>query len=179
MEQSYKYKPSWYKISLLVLGLIVIFVGGYFLAKKFRSPKGPENDPQKITLTQAAQVGEEATLKLLVQIEQPKGRPENMSGRYERGDIVLTAPADKEFSDAEKTGFLIIKMDLTEKQAELLSLSLKEATGGKDPAGNPETKDVKRRKFALDLAKIGIAPDDFKGKEITDKIFTWDALYLK
>jgi hypothetical protein len=157
--------------------LILILAGGVFYFLKNKRASGPKDE--KITLEQAAQIGEKTTHKLLVQIEEPKGRPEDLKGRYERGDIVLIAPGDKEFSEAEVSGFLIIKMDLTEKQAEMLVRSKETETGEKDESGQPMTEQLKRRKYSVDLGKAGIAPDDFAGREISGRIFKWDIVSEK
>lgn len=126
-------------------------------------------DPYKLTMDEAGKVGETKTAKLLVQVAPSR------EGRFERGDIVLVAAEDKEFSLAEKEGFLIINVFLTEKQQQLLLLSMR---GEKeDESGRPV--DIKRRKFTVDLEKIGIAPDDIKGKIISDKVFEDEVLIEK
>ncbi len=125
----------------------------------------------KITLKKAAKIGQIETNKLLVQIEENKG-----NGRYERGDVVLTASSTKEFSLAEKSGFLIIKMDLTPTQADMITRSL-ESKVGEDENG-PVYETLKRRKYAVDLEKVGISSDDFKGRELDD-IYKWDILVEK
>jgi hypothetical protein len=131
------------------------------------------------TLEEAAKMGEMTTHKLLVQIETPRGREEDLKGRYQRGDVVLTKPADFQFSEAEKTGFLILHMDLTEKQAMILVQSKKIDTGKNDQDGRPKTDTATRRRFAVDLGKIGIPDTDEKGREITDKVYKWDILIEK
>jgi hypothetical protein len=130
---------------------------------------------ENLTLSRAAKVGEVTTHKLMVQIEEPR----SAQGRYERGDIVMATPGDKEFSEAEKGGFLILRMDITEKQAEILMRSLMEKTGEKDELGKPIESMAKRRKHAIDLSEIGIAADDFRGREMTDKIWKWDIVIEK
>ena len=159
--------------------VIIIIAGIIFGAIKFFKNNSTGDPYDNLTLSEAAKMGETQTYKLMIQIETPKGLPEDTEGRYERGDIVLILPADHGFSPAEKEGFLIIKMDLTQKQTELLTRSLEEIknppTGGKNKeTGEPERETLKRRKYTVDLTKIGIAPDDQKGREITDKTFEWE-----
>jgi len=151
--------------SILMLLVIVVFV------MKGRESIDPYDD--NITLKQAAKIGQEVTHKLLVQIEESKGE-----GRYERGDVILTASSTKQFSRAEKEGFLIIKMDLTPTQADVLVRSLRRETDQEDPEGNLVFENVKRRKYAVDLEKIDIEPDDFRGREVNET-YTWDILYEK
>jgi len=136
-------------------------------------------DNNKLTLKQAYKMGEMNTYKILVQIKNPKGGSENPEGRYERGDVILVAPADKQFSDTEKDIFLVIRMDLTPKQAEILTLALSKDTDQKGEDGRLERESLKRRKFYADLSAIGIADDDEQGREIEDKIFKWDILREK
>ena len=148
-----------------MLLVIVVFV------MKGRESIDPYDD--NITLKQAAKIGQEVTHKLLVQIEESKGE-----GRYERGDVILTASSTKQFSRAEKEGFLIIKMDLTPTQADVLVRSLRRETDQEDPEGNLVFENVKRRKYAVDLEKINIETNDFRGREVNET-YTWDILYEK
>ena len=160
---------------VILIALALLVIGGFFLWRKYSIPK----DAQKLTLTQAARMGEFTQQKLLVQISRPKGTADNVKGRYERGDIVLVADADKEFSATEKSIFLIIKMDLTPKQKEILTLSMVKDTGEKDEDNRPVEETLKRRKFYVDLKAVGIADEDEGGKEITDKSFEWSILKQK
>jgi len=132
------------------------------------------NNHQANPLIQAGKTGEKATMQVLIQIGNLRGCT---SGCLERGDVVMTADADKEWSIAEKEGFLIIKMDLTPAQDQLLVKPL-EKDLGKDERGRPKTEQLKRRQYAIDLSKIGIAPDDEKGRVI-NKTFGWDVVYEK
>lgn len=163
------------KIILVILSAAILIVGSVLIWQKNKTPKEP-------TLQEASKMGELATHKLLVQIENPKGKAEDLAERYERGDIVLIFPSEHQFSLAEKEGFLILQMDLTPAQAEILVKALEEektfwqeitSRGEKTP------KNLKRRRFAVDLSKIGVGPDDQKGKEIGDKIFEWDIIIEK
>jgi len=101
------------------------------------------------------------------------------SSRLERGDVVLAKPSDWQFSDAEKSGFLIIKVRINETLANLIIHPLNEirSLASDDKPAAPE--EIKRRKFAVDLAKIGIAKDDEKGREIDDHTFDYNILYQK
>lgn len=156
---------------IIFIAVVIILAGSIWFYEKNKKPAG---DPdEKLTLAEAAEMGETVAYKLMIQIETPKGNPEDLKGRYEKGDIVLILPASHEFSTAEKEGFLIIKVDLTEKQTQLLTRSLNEIKKEKDEAGMPLRETLKRRKFYVDLAKIGIAGNDQKGHEITDKSFKW------
>lgn len=171
------------KIYFAVIAIIILIAGSFWLWKKTNIAKQP-------TLQEAGKMGELATNKLMVQIENPKGNAEDIKGRYERGDIVLIMPADHQFSPAEKEGFLILQMDITPSQAQILTQSLQEqkmdSTSSPLKAfwqniinSNEPGKNLKRRKFTVDLAKIGIVPNDQKGREIEDKIFSWDIITEK
>jgi len=154
---------------IIIGGILLLLLGLYFVIG--RGPVDPYDDG--MTLKKASKIGEKVTHKLLVQIQDSKGE-----GRYERGDIVLTASSTKKFSPAEKSGFLIIKMDLTPKQAEILTRSLDKVSKELDSEGMPIRETLKRRKYAIDLEEIDIAPDDFKGREV-DEIYKWGVLYEK
>ena len=158
--------------------ILILLVGGafWFWNRKGDQPANPE-------LRQAGKEGEKITHKLMVQIENPQGRPEDIAGRYERGDIVLIFPADHQFSLAEQEGFLILQMEMTPAQADILVRALEERKSEEElqnkGEGESETKMVKRRKFGVDLSQIGIAPDDQKGREIEDQIFGWGIITEK
>ena len=158
------------KIYLVLGAVLVLFLALFFIMQN-RGPIDPYDDG--MTLKKASKIGEKVTHKLLVQIQNSKS-----DGRYERGDIVLTASSTKQFSPAEKSGFLIIKMDLTPKQAEILTRSLDKVSKELDQDGMPIRETLKRRKYAVNLEEIGIAEDDFKGREL-DEIYKWKVLYEK
>jgi len=159
------------KKHIAIVAVVVIIAAVFFVWQKNSFSKDP-------SLKEAAKMGEIATHKLMIQIEAPKGREEDMSGRYERGDIVLIFPADHQFSLAEKEGFLIVQMDLTPTQAEILTRAKAESLGG-EASKLEAPKTLKRRKFTVDLSKLGIAPEDRTGREIGDKIFSWDVVTEK
>lgn len=162
------------KIYIAVIAVAILIAGFFIFWEKNQTPQQP-------TLQEAGKIGELATNKLMVQIENPKGNAEDIKGRFERGDIVLIFLANHQFSLAEKEGFLILQMDLTPTQAQLLTQSLQEQkTFWQDMISPKEPgKNLKRRKFTVDLAKIGIVPNDQKGREIEDKIFSWDIITEK
>jgi len=146
--------------------------------KKFEDPL------DKMTLSQAAQQGELTEMKLLIQIKTPVGDPNDANSRLERGDVVLAKPADWQFSDTEKEIFLIIKVKMTPTLANLivkpLEKNLEARLLGDIKEGEPQPKEqLKRRKFAVDLGKIGIKDSDEQGREITDKTFDWEILRQK
>jgi len=167
------------KIAIIFLAFLILLGAGFLAWRVFLKNKNSEPDNNKLTMAAASKIGEIATHKLLVQIRKPADNSEKSNGRYERGDVVLVAPADHGFSDAEKAGFLIIKMEITPKQAEILTLALQKDNGTEDPKQNPLRESIKRRKFYLDLAAIGISDDEEKGREIEDQVFKWDVLREK
>jgi len=169
-------KISKLKLKAVISVVAFVFIGAIiFLAvKNGDKSKGPLDT---MTLSQAASQGQMVEMKLLVQIETPQGRADDANSRLERGDVVLAKPVDWQFSDAEKSGFLIIKVKLNETLANLIIHPLFGSSTSKNEPASPEQ--LKRRKFAVDLAKIGIAKDDEKGREVDDKTFDWNVLTQK
>lgn len=162
------------RFALFVAGIIVIIAGIGFVA--YKAVKNYQQTPaiERLTLADAAKNGPKQTVQLLVQISS------NGGGGLERGDVVLTAPADKQFSIAEQEGFLIIKVNLTQDEQNLLALSLKQQSGiFASQQDKMNTKEIKLRKFAVDLAKVGINPSETTGKVIADKVFEDDILLQK
>lgn len=156
------------EIIFIIIFFTIAIATGIFLWPNDSNEKDKENKSALVELTEAAKVGEAATHKLLVQIENPKGNSEDIKSRYQRGDIVMAVPGDREFSLAEKSSFLILKMNLTSKQAELLM--------------RPQEKGIKkstaRREFAVDFKKIGIGEDIQTGKEIPE-VYKWEEVIIE
>jgi len=171
-------KPGW-RISAVIV-VVIIVIGGVFGYRAWQRDRMiPALD--KLSLAQAAKMGTKTTDELLIQIENSKCDPAMSSTCYQRGDVVLTVEGEKQWSEAETEGFLIIKMDLTPTEAQLLThpletLSAKQNPG---PGGQPNFDQKQLRRFAVDLSKIGIAPDDQSGRLISDKVFTSDILIEK
>ena len=154
---------------------ILIISGAVFLVYEAVKHYKQVPEIERMTIKEASERGEKKTVQLLIQIDNSKGE-----GRLERGDVVLSAPEDKQFSIAEKEGFLIIKIRLTESEQQLLALSLNEQKGiFASEEDRMNAKQLKRRKFAVDLSKIGIESDETKGKVISDKVFEDDILLQK
>lgn len=158
------------RFALFVFCVVAIIGGTFWGVKKYREthPKSTYD----MTMAEASKKGEKKVYQLLIKINKPSQNA--APGGYERGDIVLTAPEDKQFSVAEQEGFLIIKMGLTQQQADLLTMS-------KEPEKIPEKEDKKAevspqnqlRRFSVDFSKIGISSDEEKGRVIDDKVFNW------
>jgi hypothetical protein len=170
----YELKQLWRKsgkakwiMSLLALGLVA--GGGYRIWNGYYFDPNSED----LSLSQAARVGEMTTHRLMIEL---KGIPDNLPGQYERGDIVFIKPANFQFTEEEKTKFAILNMNLTEKQAEIMTRSLSETK--KDASGQPEKISLKRRKYAVRLWRVGIWGDDQKGR-VTDKVYGWGIVYEK
>jgi hypothetical protein len=162
---------------IAIIVLVFIVASYYFWQQKNNT--GDSLD--RMTLSQAAAQGKMVEMKLLVQIETPQGRADDANSRLERGDVVLAKPADWQFSDTEKSIFLIIKVKINETLANLIVQPLNKELRSEAPESDePAAKEqLKRRKFAVDLAKIGIGKDDEKGREIMDKTYNWDILIQK
>lgn len=171
-------RSKWVRRMLVILVVAVLAYVGWRVWYYYHPNP---NDPN-LSLTQAAQIGQVTTHKLLVQIENKNCPPSIANGCFERGDIVLIKPADFQFSDAEKEGFLILHMDITDKQAEVLIESLQQKAQNqpksKTPNGQPVMDTLKIRKYAVDLKKIGIADNDQSGREV-DTVYKWDVVKEK
>jgi len=155
-------------VVVLILAAIAFSVWFFFFKKV-----DPYEQLQSMTMKEAAAIGEKKTMKMLVQINNPSGEETS-----QRGDVLMTAPEDRQFSIAEEQGFLIVKIALTDKQAELLALP-KEKKKKDIKEGEPKYEQILQRKFYVDLEKIGISKDEIRGKVIDDKIFESDILKEK
>ena len=168
-----QYKINWPRTILLVVVFLAVVFGIVFGIWKLFHRGGKIPEEQKMSLSSAAKEGEKTAHKLMIQIEKNKCPEDQKNSCYDRGDIVLIMSGDHQFSAAEKSGFLIVKMDLTDKQAELLTQSLDRITGRDEETGEDQTETLQRRRFAVNLEKLGISDEDYKGKEIEDKSFEW------
>ena len=164
------------KVMVIILIIVLVAGGSVWLYQKYYHPC-TGNPDDYLTMKQAAKMGDTTTYKLMIQIA---SRNKDAKEGFQRGDIVLIMPSSHKFSVAEKTGFLIIKMDLTKKQTELLTQSLDKIKKEKDKeTGLPQRETLKQRKYSVDLAKIGIAPNVRRGREIEDKTFQWEDVIAK
>ena len=154
-------KARW-AMNFIIVVLIIFF--GYRIANNYFFDPNSHN----LNLSQAARVGKVSTHRLLVELV-----GSTAPGQYERGDIILIASANSQFTAEERSKFLIINMNLTDKQAEVLLQSLKKSTS--DPA---ETISLKRRKYAVNLGKAGIKNNDRQGRVI-EKTYQWNIIYEK
>lgn len=166
-QQSYKYKPSWFKISLLALGLIAIIIGGYFLAKKIWKPA-----PTK-------------TYEALVAVTDQKASDpaEDLRSSLKAGDVMVVLPEGHQWSDTEKNSYLLIKMKLTEEQAQNL-LAPEQKTVKEEvpsgPDGKKETRErqdtIRARAYRLKIESLGFDVQKFWENPVqpyADKIFDW------
>lgn len=163
------------RFALFVTVVVIIMAAlGYVAYRTYKWYKAvPEIE--RMSIDEAAKIGEKKTVQLLVQIDNSRGQ-----GRLERGDVVLSAPEDKQFSIAEQEGFLIIKIRLTETEQQLMALALNEQQGiFASEEERASAKQIKRRKFAVDLSKIGLPADRTTGQVIGDKVFEDDVLVQK
>ena len=155
---------------ILILVVAAVIVGGFFLVKKIFF--------SQITFSGAGKIGKKTMHELLVNVRNPKGSPQDLQNQYERGDIISISDGEKQWSLAEQEGFLIIKMDITDKQAEML-MQPEEKQTGKDTNGQPIMETLKLRQYEIDLSKVGIALNDEHGKVINNKVFGDDIVIKK
>jgi len=161
------------KFAAFIFAIVLIISAAIFGIFKLVQNSNQTPEIETMTISKAAKQGEKKTVQLLIQIFDTGG----VEGTLQRGDVVLTADENKEFSTAEQEGFLIIKMRLTQAEQDLLALSLKEKAGVfANEEERQNQKEIKRRKFSVDLAKIGIGPEQKMGKVISDKVFEDDVL---
>ena len=166
------------RFALFVSVLILVISGIIFCIWKYASedPKVP----RRISMEEAGKIGKKETYQVVIKINRLKG---GAGGGLERGDVIMTAAEEKQWSQAEKDGFLIIKMNLTPEQAALL---IEQKTGPHDMEENEKEEKVlsessdNGRRFAVDLRKMAIGDSEEKGKVIFDKIFeTEDVIVAK
>lgn len=161
---------------LAILILLILSFSGYRIWKYYHyDPDSPD-----LTLAQAGRIGEVTTHKLLVQIEN-RPCPGSDSGCYERGDIVLVKPGDWEFSDGEKEGFLILHMDITDKQAEVLvrSIEKKVASAPKPVEKQTESLPAEKAPRADARPTLGEMASTEKSEEPEDVPSTMETVKLR
>ena len=174
MEQPYVYKPSWIKISLLALGLITVGAGGFFLVKKiFWKPA-----PTKVYEALVAVTDQKAADPV-----------EDLRSSLKAGDVLVVLPEGHQWSDTEKTSYLLIKIKLTEDEAQKLTqpeqVERKEAepslTKNSDGSSNskdrgPQMETVRARAFRLKIETLGFDVQKFWENPVqpyADKTFDW------
>lgn len=132
-----------------------------------------------------ASIGEEKKIyQLLIKTKNSDDNlNSNSSSDAKRGDVLLSADESRQWSDTEKEIFLIIKVRLTKKQNELIFLSKKNEDDFDDTYDRKDKKEIKKvenkKRYVVDLNKIGIADDDYNGRFIEDKVFDWEDILIK
>lgn len=175
---SFRRRP-WLAVIIVIILAGAVWGGLVGYRKYKRSEIVAQMTDSQVTLAQAATTGKATTHKLLVQIENTKCPAGESSQCYQRGDIVLIMPGTHKFSIAEKTGFLIVPVDLTAKQSELLVQATQKDTGKNGPDGQPLLDTIAQRRYAVNLAKLGIPAGDQRGKELTTTYKWNDIIYEK
>ncbi len=167
------------RLYIFLIGIVLVAIGIFFVV--YKNKQNEKASPSEMSLSLAATIGEKKIYQLLIKINSGS----DQVGGFQRGDIVLIAPEDKEFSIAEQTGFLIIKMNLTETQTQLFVSAPLEAQENmknidKDKEEKPvENKNQNIRRVSVDLEKIGIPTDEQKGRVISDKVFQWNDIVIE
>lgn len=157
------------KFAFFVSVLILAVAGVIFCIWKYASED--PRVPRQISMEEAGKIGEKETYQVVIKINRPK---RGTGGGLERGDVIMTAAEEKQWSQAEKDGFLIIKMNLTPEQAALL---IEQKIDPHDMEENEKEEKVsprvveQGRRFAVDLGKMAMEDSEEKGKVIFDKIF--------
>ena len=161
------YKPSWVKIGLLALGVIAIGVGGYFLARKIWKPA-----PKQVY---------EA---LVMVTDQKNSDPvEDAKSSLKAGDVLVILPEGHSWSDTEKISYLILKMNLTEDQAQKLlqpeqrkrELSSRKSENRElSSQESQEMETIRARQYRLKIETLGFDLQKFwenSGQPYADKVF--------
>jgi hypothetical protein len=167
---------------LVIIAILVIGIGwGIISAIKYIHYRGNTKTWSE-EMKEAEKNGKKTEMKILVQIAPPPpGSNPNDPSSTARGDILASYPADKEFSVAEKEGFLIINVELTEKEAELIVKPIQEMKEMEGINGSKKQKatNLKAHRFGVNLSDIGISEDDFRGREINNKVYNDKMIYEK
>lgn len=172
-------KKRFFLFICCVVAVIMGIVFGIYKGWKYYRSSHPKA-MEEVSFSEAGKNGEKKTYQALIKISKIG---DNSGDDVKRGDIVMTAPEDKEWSIAEKEGFLIIKISLTSDQAILL-VQPKEESAEKNKTNleteePPMPKQIAARRFAVDLSKIGISEDEVRGKVISDKVFEGEEVIIE
>lgn len=152
-------RKKFMKVSVIIL--VLLLLAGWLWSRM----------PNEMSMREAGRIGEKKTYQLMIKIDNPRGAV----GGFQRGDIILAAAENKEFSVAEQEGFLIVKMGLTEAQSNLLLTGKDDGRREMDPKKERKepAKQEPIRRFYVDLEKMGIKPEEQRGRVISDKVFDW------
>jgi hypothetical protein len=166
------------KTAIIILGCFLVF--GF--TAKYVYIKFIPSDMNKVSMDQAKYLGDKSVYQVAVIVSPPPpGSKPDDPGLLRRGDVLEVRPLDREFSDGEKNSYLIIKMELTPAEAEVLVRSKTKEAERPMATGNKATGTLlqtgkKRiitdlRQYGINLGKIGIKDDEYKGRVIEDRVF--------
>lgn len=172
MQIIMKILRAW-RLILLIFLVLAIAAGAVWGVKKMKSRIAAENGPTK-------------TRQVLVSIRDNKmpDPVEDKKSSIKLGYVLGVYPEDHKWSDTEKRTFLILKMNLNDKQASELTAPLEQPiknmtdeqkkAAASDPQAGKET--VSAREYKIDFDKIGFKPDGslLKEQPLLDKTFGWE-----
>ena len=169
-----------YKKFLLVV-LIMLFLAGGISLIVFMDMDDNNNSEN----TNASNFSKERKVyEALVAVrDQKESDPEeDRKNSMKKGYVIGVYNEGQKWSDTEKTSYLILKINLTEEERDILVrpvereaeivVPMERGTGGKEM----QKEIISLREFRIDLEKIGFDDPDILLKEqpFRDKIFGWE-----
>ncbi len=184
------FASKYVSLRLLIVIFVILTIGGvvFFAIKHFHLKNENVSSSNKTTEEESKQ--EKKTYEVLVAIRNqynpdPK---EDKRVSMKKGYVLGVYNDGHKWSETEKRSYLILKMNLTEKQKNDLVQPIKEKKNS-DKKGNEKKGDDKIdikegeeeniigiRMYKIDLEKIGFSDPKVltRGQPFKDKVFDWD-----
>lgn len=157
------------KVLIIIAVGSLLLVAGFFLFQKFGKNAGMdgggESADQKVVKVREVMV----VIRDQINSADPA---EDAKYALKRGDVIAAQDAGHEWSQTEYISYLLVKMNISGKQANELLQPLEKDTGEKSEDGRPKTELVRARKFKIDLDKVGFTGAQVvEGQPLKDKVF--------
>lgn len=155
------------KIILLAIVCLAVVLGGILIFQK----GGIDLSAKKEQGDQAS--GRQTYEAMVVIRDQINPDPEeDRKNSLKRGDVIIVRPEGHEWSGTEYKSYLLVKMELTEKDLEKLLVPLEGEIGKDEKTGEAKKETVIARRYKIDLDKIGFAGSQvISGQPLKDKVF--------
>ncbi len=175
------------KFLLVALGLLILGIGVYLLGPKIFKPK-----PKQIY-----------QVAVVVRSQQTSDPAEDLRSSLKAGDVLVTQLGEHSWSSTELISYLILKMNLTEEQAQKLTqpeeremkkseISEEEKQRqeeekkrakkeGREYREEPRRVTLRARAYGINLEKLGFTDPNalYSGQPFLDQIFEWDIVDKK
>lgn len=162
------------RFAILIVIILMLVCAVLFFGIKFFKKESREKPKENLKIEELQGEVYEALIQLF---DQGSNSPERAdSSSLKKGDVVVIFPEKHSWSETEKTSYLILKLKITEEEADrLLQPEIIETQESIDKLTEPQKKIRRARKYRLKIENIGFDLQKFWNDPVQpnpDEIFS-------